>query len=80
MARAQYTVTGSTIFVAEHRPITLERAFAIKAVHEANAAHWLKSDRYSMTARMGMAELEQSLADEMTAAIQAATQQEEIAA
>ena len=75
----QYSTVGSVIFTNEHRPLTLERAYEIKAIHEANAAHWLQSEAYSLTARMGMAKLEQGLADEMTAAIREAVQMKEAA-
>lgn len=70
MTAPVYFALGAVIFVREHAPITLERATMIETVHRMNAAHWLgQTDERSLTARLGLAKVEQSLADEMTAAI-----------
>ena len=69
MSAPQYSAMGGVIFTREHMPLTLERAHQIKLIHLRNAQHWLQSDAYSQTARLGMAKLEQSLADEMDAAL-----------
>lgn len=67
-----YFAMGGVIFVREHAPITLDKAYTMRAVHMANAAHWLTEDgAFSRTARLQMAKIEQSLADEMDAAIAA---------
>lgn len=78
-ARA-YMVSGSVIFMEERVPITLERAHEIHAIHHRNRDRWLLRADLSQGARDGMAKIEQSLADEMAAAIRAVTQPQEIAA
>lgn len=73
MTAPVYFAMGGVIFVKEHSPITMERARMIESVHRMNASHWLTNgeDR-TLTARLGLAKVEQALADEMSAAIAAA--------
>lgn len=68
-----YFAMGGVIFVKEHSPITLEKARVIEGVHRLNAAYHLSEagDERSLSARLGLAKIEQSLADEMAAAIAA---------
>lgn len=81
MSAPMYLAMGGVIFVREHQPITLERARFIEALHRCNANYQLTSiDGHSQTARIGLAKVEQSLADEMAAAIRAVTQPQDLAA
>lgn len=78
MTAPMYLVNGSVIFVREHQPITLQKARLIESIHRMNAAYQLsQTDTHSQTARLGLAQVEQSLADEMAAAIRAVTQSEQ---
>lgn len=74
MTAPTYFAMGGVIFVREHRPITLERAQAMRAIHLSNASRWLEQTHLSRGARLAMARIEQNLADEMDAAILAVTQ------
>lgn len=67
-----YFAMGSVIFAREHAPMTMEKAETIKAIHLSNVSRWLEQHHLSQAARLGMAKVEQSLADEMAAAIAAA--------
>lgn len=81
MSAPMYLAMGGAIWVREHQPITLQRAKVIEGIHRMNAAYHLSSsDEYSLTARLGLAKVEQSLADEMALAIAAVTNPMEIAA
>jgi len=76
-----YFALGGAIWVREHQPITLQRAALIENIHRMNARYQLEqNDERSLIARRGLAQSEQSLADEMAAAIRAVTQPQEIAA
>jgi RNA polymerase-interacting CarD/CdnL/TRCF family regulator len=76
-----YLASGGVIFVREHQPITLQKARLIENIHRMNAAYQLsQNDERSLTARLALAKAEQSLADEMAAAIREATEPQEIAA
>lgn len=66
-----YSTHGGVIFVEEHRPITVEKAEAMRAVHLHNVAMWLGRADLSVGARMAVAKIEQGLADEMAACIRA---------
>ena len=73
-----YLASGGVIFVREHQPITLQKARLIENIHRMNAAYQLsQNDERSLTARLALAKAEQSLADEMAAAIREATQPEQ---
>lgn len=81
MSAPMYLAMGGTVWVREHQPITLQRARVIESVHRMNAAYQLSSgDQHSLTARIGLAKVEQSLADEMAAAIRAVTEPQREAA
>lgn len=81
MTAPMYLAMGGVVFVREHQPITIERARFIEALHRCNANYQLTNiDAHSQTARIGLAKIEQSLADEMAAAIREATAPQEIAA
>lgn len=69
MSAPVYMASGGVVFISERQPITLERAEAIRAVHLHNVSHWLETASLSPTARLGLAKIEQGLADEMAAAI-----------
>lgn len=69
MTAPVYFAMGGVIFVREHAAVTMERAHVIRAIHQQNAADWLANTDRSQTARLGMAKVEQDLADEMSAAI-----------
>lgn len=71
MTTPTYFAMGGVIFAREHVPMTLERAETVKAVHLSNVSRWLGQGHLSQAARLGMAKIEQSLADEMAAAIAA---------
>lgn len=74
MTAPTYFAMGGVIFAREHMPMTMEKARITEAVHRLNASHWLTNgDERSLTARLGLAKIEQSLADEMAAAIAAAS-------
>jgi predicted FMN-binding regulatory protein PaiB len=76
-----YLAMGGVVFVREHQPITILKARVIENIHRMNAAYQLsQNDERSLTARLGLAKIEQSLADEMAAAIREATAPQEIAA
>jgi hypothetical protein len=76
-----YFALGGAIWVREHQPITLQRAALIESIHRMNARYQLEqNDERSLIARRGLARAEQSLADEMAAAIRAVTQPEREAA
>jgi hypothetical protein len=76
-----YFALGGAIWVREHQPITLQRAALIENIHRMNARYQLEqNDERSLIARRGLARAEQSLADEMAAAIRAVTQTEREAA
>lgn len=77
MSAPTYFAMGGCIFVKEHAPVTMERAAMIEAVHRHNARYWIAATQHTMVARMGLAAVEQSLADEMAAAIAAVTQSEQ---
>jgi hypothetical protein len=78
MTAPMYLASGSVIFVREHQPITLQKARLIENIHRMNAAYQLsQNDERSLTARLALAKAEQSLADEMAAAIREATQPEQ---
>ena len=81
MSAATYFALGGAIWVREHQPITLQRAALIENIHRMNARYQLEqNDERSLIARRGLALSEQSLADEMAAAIRAVTQREQEAA
>lgn len=71
MTRSTYSTHGGVIFVEEHRPITVEKAEAMRAVHLHNVAMWLGRLDLSPAARLAVAKIEQELADEMAACIRA---------
>lgn len=74
MSTPTYFAMGGVIFAREHMPMTLEKARVTEAIHRLNASHWLtEGDERTRTARLGLAKIEQSLADEMAAAIAAAS-------
>lgn len=78
MTAPMYLAMGGAIFVREHQPITLLKARLIENIHRMNAAYQLsQNDERSLTARLGLAKVEQSLADEMAEAIRAVTQSEQ---
>lgn len=77
MTAPTYTVSGSVIFDREHRPLTLERAFHIKAIHGFNASFWLSQGTIPAAKRIELAQAEQSLAEEMAEAIRAVNQPEQ---
>lgn len=70
-----YTAGFGRVF-RQGRPITLEAAQIIVAVHRSNRDHWLTRDDLSQAARLQIATIENDLADEMTAAIAEAREQE----
>ena len=73
MTASIYTACGGMVFVKEHKPITLSDARIREGIHRMNAAYWLTEGccAFSRPARLGMAKIDQSLADEMAAAIAA---------
>jgi hypothetical protein len=73
MTAPTYFAMGGVIFAREHAPMTLEKAETIKAVHLSNVSRWLEQDHLSMGSRLKAAAVDQSLADEMAAAIAAAS-------
>lgn len=73
MTSPTYTAVGGVVFSLEHQPMTLERAHQIHAIHERNRDRWILREDLSRASRLGMAKIEQSLADEMAEAIRAAT-------
>jgi hypothetical protein len=78
MTAPMYLAVGGVVFVREHQPITIHKARLIENIHRMNAAYQLsQNDERSLTARLGLAKIEQSLADEMAAAIREATQPEQ---
>lgn len=73
MTPPTYFAMGRVVFVKEHSPITLQRAALIENIHRMNARYQLdQNDERSLTARLGLAKIEQSLADEMAEAIREA--------
>ena len=81
MSAPTYFAMGGVVFVREHQPITLQKAALIAGIHRLNAAYQLAGhDERTLTARLGLAKIEQSLADEMAEAIRAAAQPERQAA
>lgn len=72
MSAPVYFAMGGVIFAKEHTPLTLERAETIKAIHLSNVSRWLEQDHLSLASRLKAAAVDQSLADEMAAAIAAA--------
>ena len=78
MTTPTYFAMGGTVWVKEHAPITLQKATLIENIHRMNARYQLdQNDERSLTARLGLAKIEQSLADEMAEAIRAAPQPEQ---
>lgn len=76
-----YFAMGGIVFVREHQPITLQKATLIESIHRMNARYQLdQNDERTLTARLGLAKVEQSLADEMAEAIRQAAQPMERAA
>lgn len=73
MIAPTYTASGGVVFQREHQPVTVQRARMIEEIHRMTAAYWLGATAHSDTARLGLAKLETSLADEMAEAIRQAT-------
>lgn len=69
MSAPQYVTAGGVIFTQERRAISIEKAEAILAIHLSNRDLWLRQSHLSPIARTTMADIEQELADEMSACL-----------
>ena len=75
MTASTYMASGGVVFQREHRPMTMAAARLAVGVHRMNARHWLtEGEERTLAARIALAKTEMGLADELEAAIKAASQ------